>query len=126
MMTEYELLDLVAGAMDGMYDSTTLFLSIVSGYLLVAYLVGAKLTRAQVLIISTLFVVGAGLQCWALLTQEVAIEEYLAAKAQLSPLTKFQYSVANGNAGTLIATAMALGTIAALYFMWSVRRSQIE
>ena len=120
-MTEYELLDLVSGAMDGMYDSTTLFLSIVSGYLLVAYLVGAKLTRAQVVIISTLFVVGASLQCWALLTQEIAMEEYLAAKAQLSPLTKFQHSVANGKAGTVIASAVVLGTIAALYFMWSVR-----
>lgn len=120
-MTEYELLDLVAGAIDGMYDSITLFLSIVSGYLLVAYLVGAKLTRIQTIIISTLFAVGAVFQCWGLLTYEIAIEEYLAAKADIAPLTSYQYSVLQGNAGTIIASALVAGTMAALYFMWSIR-----
>ena len=93
-MTEYELLDLVAGANDSMYDSTTLFLSLVSGYLLVAYLVGAKLTKTQATIISTLFVVGAVFQCWGLLAYEKAIEEYLADKSELSTLTEYQLSIA--------------------------------
>jgi small-conductance mechanosensitive channel len=112
--------------MDSMYDSTALFLSIVSGFLLVAYLAGAKLTQAQAVIISTLFVVGAGLQCWALVSHELAIEEYLAAKAEISPLTAHQLSIAQGNAGTIIAIAVVAGIVAALYFMWSVRHPKTE
>jgi hypothetical protein len=125
-MSEYELLDLVAAAIDGMYDSTTMFLSLASGYLLVAYLAGAKLTSAQSSIVSALFIVGALLQCWGLLTYETAVEEYLIAKADVAPLTSYQQSVLEGNAGTLIASAMAAGTIAALYFMWSVRHPKSE
>lgn len=125
-MSEYELLDLVSAAIDSMYDSTTMFLSLASGYLLVAYLAGAKLTRVQASIVSALFLVGAMLQCWGLITYESAIEEYLIAKAEISPLTGYQQSILDGNAGTLIASAMALGTIAALYFMWTVRHSKAE
>ena len=120
-MTEYELLDLVGVAMSFMYESTTLYLTIVSGYLLVAYLLGAKLSRVQALIVSMLFVVGASLQVWALITQEVAMEGYLAAKAELSPLNAFEQAVATGNAGTIIASIMVLGVIASLYFMWTIR-----
>ena len=79
-MTEYELLDLIAGSINSMYDSVVLYLSIISGYLLVAYLVGAKLTQQQTLIISVLFVAGAAMQCWGLVTYQLANEEYLAAK----------------------------------------------
>jgi hypothetical protein len=124
-MSEYELLDLVAAAIDSMYDSTTMFLSLASGYLLVAYLAGAKLTRVQAAIVSALFIVGAALQCWGLLSYETAIEEYLIAKAAISPLTDYQQLIFDGNAGTLIASAMAIGAIAALYFMWSVRREKL-
>lgn len=125
-MTEYELLDLVAGAIDSMYDSTTLFLSLISGYLLVAYLVGAKLTRVQTVIVSTLFTVGAGFQCWGLLTYEAAIEEYLTAKSAIGPLSPYQNSILGGNAGSFIASALAAGTLAALYFMCTVRHPKKE
>ena len=123
-MTEFELLELVNGAMDLMYESTTLYLSIVSGYLLVAYLVGSKLTRVQIFIISTLFIVGAGLQIWGLLTQQTAIVEYMAAKAEVSALNTYEQSVFDANAGSLIASAMTLGVFAALYFMGHVRYSK--
>jgi hypothetical protein len=33
-VTEYELLDLVAGCIDSMYDGVALYLTIISGYLL--------------------------------------------------------------------------------------------
>lgn len=120
-MTEYELLDLVAGSIDSMYDSVALYLSIASGYLLVAYLAGAKLTRMQTIIISVLFVAGAGLQCWGLVTYQLANEEYLAAKALISPLTEYQQGIAENGGGRIIAGVMIAGIIASIYFMWSVR-----
>jgi len=125
-MTEYELLDLLAGSIDSMYDSVALYLSIVSGYLLVAYLAGNKLTWVQTVIISVLFVAGAGLQGWGLLTYQLANEEYMAAKAMISPLTEYQQGIANSGGGKIIASVMATGVVAALYFMWSVRHPKAE
>jgi len=125
-MTEYELLDLTTGTIDSMYDSVALYLSIVSGYLLVAYLAGANLTRTQTTIISTLFVFGAGLQIWGLISYQIANEEYLAAKAMISPLTKYQQTLASQNAGFIISSILGAGIIASLYFMWTVRHPKTE
>ena len=125
-MTEYELLDLLAGSIDSMYDSVALYLSIVSGYLLVAYLAGTKLTWVQTGIISVLFVAGAGLQGWGLLSYQLANEEYMTAKAMISPLTEYQQGIANSGGGKIIASVMATGVVAALYFMWSVRHPRTE
>ena len=120
-MTEYELLELTAGTIDSMSDSFTIFLSIASGYLVVAYLVGAKLTRAQTAIISSLFIVGSCLQSWALVQYQIANQEYLAAKALISPLTEYQMTIASNGGGHIIAALMFCGMLASLYFMWSVR-----
>lgn len=125
-MTEYELLDLIAGSINSMYDSVVLYLSIISGYLLVAYLVGAKLTQAQTLIISVLFVAGAAMQCWGLVTYQLANEEYLAAKELISPLTEYQRGLATHGGGRIIATVMAAGIFASLFFMWQVRHPKAE
>jgi len=125
-MTEYELLDLTAGSINSMYDSVALYLSIISGYLLVAYLAGDKLTRVQTIIISILFVVGAALQCWGLISYQVANEEYMAAKEMISPLTEYQQGIAKQGGGRIIAAVMTVGIIASLYFMWSIRNTKTE
>jgi len=125
-MTEYEILDLVAGSIDSQYDSVALYLSLISGYLIVAYLVGAKLTVAQTIIVSTLFVAASLIQCWGLVTYQLANEEYMAVKAAISPLTEYQRSIADSNGGRFIAGIMALGVFAAIYFMWSVRHPTTE
>jgi len=44
--------------------ATTVYLTVISGYLAVAYVVGAKLTRSQLVLISTLFVSFAALFAW--------------------------------------------------------------
>ena len=120
-MSEYELLELMNGTIDSMGNCFTIYLSIVSGFLIVAYLVGQKLTLPQTLIIGVLFVFGAGLQVWGIHAYGVAVREYLEQKADLSPLTPYQEGILNDNGGTMFAILMSVGIAASIYFMWSVR-----
>ena len=125
-MTEYELLDLMGSTIDGMGDCFTIYLSIVSGYLVVAYFIGDKLTLTQTAIIGVLFIFGAGLQVWGIHAYQISIQEPLTQKAEIAPLTNYQQAVLNNNGGTIFAILMASGIIASLYFMWSIRNPKSE
>ena len=59
-MTEYELIDAFTSMVNIMQGSLTLYLSVVTGYLVLAYMVGDKLTVFQVTTISILFFIFAG------------------------------------------------------------------
>ena len=65
-MTEYELLDLMASMESHMATQFSLYLTVVSAYMVVAYFVGVSLTRPQVFIASMLMILAAGGQTWAL------------------------------------------------------------
>lgn len=54
-MTPYELADLSQSYFGNSISAYAVFLSIVSGFLATAYLVGAKLTQFQVRVLTTLF-----------------------------------------------------------------------
>ena len=55
-MTEYEYRDLFFTLIERSETAGLAFLTVISGYLIVAYLAGAKLNRNQVILISALFV----------------------------------------------------------------------
>ena len=55
-MTEYELADLVASTIANSLIIAPILISIASAYLVVAWVVGNKLNRSQVLLINGLFV----------------------------------------------------------------------
>jgi hypothetical protein len=59
-MSEYELIDAFTSLVSIMQGSLTLYLSVITGYLVLAFVVGEKLTRFQVVIISILFIIFAG------------------------------------------------------------------
>jgi len=125
-MTEYELLDLMGSTIDSMGDCFTIYLSIVSGFLVVAYFIGNKLTAVQAVIVVVLFIFSAGLQVWGIHEYQIAVQELLTRKAELSPLTNYQDTVLNNNGGTIFAILMACGIVASLYFMWSIRHPREE
>ena len=104
-------------------SAVALYLSIVSGYLVVAYIVGNKLTHAQVLIISGLFVFATS-YCTANLTTwyQRALEFANEAKA-INPkriVSNNEYVV------TYTGILFSLGIVASLYFMWDVRLSKTK
>jgi hypothetical protein len=121
-MTEYELLDLMASASDQMADMFSLYLTILSAYLLVAYFVGEKLGRFQVIAVSGLFLFASSGQALGIRMNGIQIAEILKQKAEISPLTPYETGyVANTNVWVV---AMIVGILIAILFMWQVRRAK--
>lgn len=60
-MTEYELAELTASVMSNFLTSFTVFLSIVSGYVITAFAVGEKLTKIQLSIVNVCFLISVGI-----------------------------------------------------------------
>ena len=97
----------------------SLYLTVICAYLVVAYMVGSKLSGRQALIVSTLFIFAAGGQTWGMYASLIRAKEYLAEKARLFYLTDYEQ---NFEANTVVwIFILALGILASLYFMWSVR-----
>jgi len=55
-MTEYEIRDLFASTVSGSSEILSILISVISAYLIVSWLVGAKLTRPQVVWVNLLFI----------------------------------------------------------------------
>ena len=119
-MSQYEILDLVASAADLMGVQFTIYLTVISAYLMVAYFVGSKLTRTQVMLFSGLFLFGSGAEIWGMQRSLINVAELLALKAEHAPLTPYEKGITEHGSAWLIV--MGVGILAALYFMWSVRR----
>ena len=56
-MTEYELSDLIATSISNASEALAVLIGTVSAYLTVAWIVGAKLTRAQVTLVNLIYLV---------------------------------------------------------------------
>ena len=119
-MSEYEILDLVASNGESLSSSFSVYLSLMSAYLAVGYLVGAKLSKAQFICLSLLFFYGAGGQALGQFNINTQNAELFARLAEIRALNAFESQyVANGMTWSAV---MALGVFAALIYMWSVRR----
>ena len=60
-MTEYEIADLTASVLSNFLTSFTVFLSIVSAYVISAFAAGEKLTKIQLSIVNLCFLVAVGI-----------------------------------------------------------------
>jgi hypothetical protein len=65
-MTLYEIADLSQSNFANSMSCFALILSIVTGYLVTTYLVGVKLTRFQVTILTTIFLFVMGFLAWSM------------------------------------------------------------
>lgn len=95
-----------------------IWVSIVSGYLIVAYLAGARLNRSQVAILNVFYLFVSLLVIFGFygsFTVQAYYVEQLRSIAPHSPQIMNQY-VTWG-----IATASILGVLASLKFMWDIR-----
>ena len=108
---------LVVEQLGGANGAMTLYLTVTSGYLLVAYLAGKELTRLQAAIITCLYVVFTTANTLAVISFFNAAIHYAhtygAGRMPLWP----PYTV---------GTAFFLGILACLKFMWDVRHPKSE
>jgi hypothetical protein len=131
MMTEVEMLDLTASYLEvtaeflGNYATHVgIYLSLVFGYCVVAYIAGDKLTRFQVIVASVMFVAAAELQASLMYMWVANTQEVLRSVAEINPLIE-----GKGDFGARKVFGMSviqLGILASLAFMWSVRHPKTE
>lgn len=116
-MTEVEAVTLTQSLMANASSSYAVFLTLVSGYLLVAHLAGKTLTRAQLTIITALYglAVGYTILIWFGLSQTSMHYQGIAAELRGT----LNYSDERGVVfGMVLNVAIAL---APLKYMWDVR-----
>lgn len=122
-MTEYELADLMVSTTGNATPVLAMFITFVSGYLAVAWLVGHQLTRAQVMLINVLFL------CVSVLAIFGWVARFRAALAYQNELLSLNPSRTGSLSEELIAviSIVMLGLIlACLKFMWDVRHPKPE
>lgn len=131
-MTEFEtrilatdVAQLMTALADVLGTHASIFLTLISGYLVVAYLVGEKLTRLQVSIATAIYIVAATYEGLFLASTFRALvlarESYLKLEPAFSDSA---FVVVRGDQIGLVV--LFAGVLAPLWFMWSVRHAKKE
>ena len=118
-MSEYELSALSADYLNGAMGAISLYITVLTAYLVAAFLAGKRLNSSEYLIVTVLFVLSASFFIFgsvALLSRQLYIVEKLAAIE--SDATVFLSKTLI----IYIAAVEILGVFAGLRFMWSIRR----
>jgi hypothetical protein len=125
-MTEYEMTDIMMSRFATMTDQAALYFALVSGYLLAAFVVGARLTRLQVIVVNSLFVIWTlGLLVGWNSALDAVRELELAIHQLNQPSVGGDLSASAASAYSF-SLVQIIGIIASLIFMWSVRRAKTE
>ena len=123
-MTEAEFVELLQNATGHFMTSFTIWLSIVSAYLIAAYAVGRNLTAVHTFIISVLYIVCSSLFTALTFLFITRILNMLQAKVEMFPtgVWPVRYDALFTQYALLgLALIMVGGIVASLYFMWSIR-----
>ena len=134
-MTEYEIADLAVSTQAIFWQQNQLlqgqaargfelmqqFGTILFGYLIVAYFVGAQLTRVQSVIFTALYLFWQVRVCWVMFTVSINVNSLLGEMRKISP--DFDPAVPSL---LWVYTLLFCLTLASIYFMWSVRHPKTE
>lgn len=114
------LLNLVQTQGSLIQSDATQFTTLLFGYLLVAYFIGASLTRVQVIILNVLYIASIGASIFQMTTGAFTAIGFLNRFLEVSG-NEGEMSPLNPNyIGYGVALNLAL-ILTSLYFMWSVR-----
>ena len=122
-MTEYELIDAVNSTMEAFEASFMAYLTIVSAYLIAAFISGKKLTQQQAIIISTLFLFASALTMFALWGAGGRIAYTAEALRLVNPEHPILFKTTYRN---VLGVVCGLGIFASFKFMWDVRHPKTE
>ena len=116
-MTAQDYITIFWEAQHAGISSVTLYISILSGYLIVFYIAGAKLSTMQSIFITMLFVVFSAIPTWAV------YEYFSAAMEAASAMEKnFLFHRININPAMLLVPLMVAGIVGCLNFAWDTRK----
>jgi len=124
-MTAFELNDLMMSWYDMMGQDANMYLALVSGYLIVAYSIGEKLSAVQAMIINIFFTVWTGAHVGAIFSEMGAVLDIQRMLIEMEAFS-FQRPHESLMIVSVFAAIQIGGIIAALYFMWTVRHPKTE
>jgi hypothetical protein len=122
-MSEYELADILVSVSGDTLVFIPLFISIFSGYLVVAWIVGEELTRAQVSLVNTLFCAFVLLLLVAWAKRILVVLSY---QAELITMNPSRPELVGGWLIPGVTIFMLIALLACLNFMWSIRHAQTK
>ena len=122
-MSEYELADLAASVSADSLVFLPLMLSIISGYLVVAWLVGVRLLRSQVILINSLFVGAIFLFGFAWANR---VRVAMAYQDELIAMNPARLEIVESWLIPAAVVAITVVTLACFKFMWDVRHPKAE
>ena len=122
-MTEYELAELLRSHTSDSLTFIPLLLSMTSGYLIVAWLVGAQLTFSQVSLVNTLFTFSFIVFAMAWYRRIEAAESF---QAELLAINPERVVLVPTNLVPSAAIVSILIVAASVKFMWDIRHPKTE
>ena len=123
-MTVQDYLSIFWNAQQVGFEAMLFYLTVVSGYLVVAYLIGAHLARSQAVFISCLFIMFALYALWGVTEYWTSAEEARQALLAVGALDGVALNHLGVNAAIPALPMGLLGIAGSLIFMWDVRRKK--
>lgn len=117
-MSEYELADLVRSISADSLVFLPMLLSVVSGYLVVAWVVGARLTLAQVSLVNTLFLSVVTMFCFGWVNR---VQLALVYQSELLDLNPARHELIGPWLVPATLAYVSITAIACIKFMWDIR-----
>jgi uncharacterized protein (TIGR00369 family) len=104
-------------------DTLSFYMTVTSGYLVVAYLAGEKLSRSQIAVISTLYIFMASTATYGLYAFVARGSAFALKHSAIDPgMVVYATPVLS----IVLSATLAGGIIASLLFMWNIRRTKLE
>jgi len=117
-MTEYELADIVATYSSNAGSFFAVYLTLISGYLITAFIAGSRLNTPQVAILNVGVIIAAFVMIWGTYGAGSTQVHYT---YKLLSLTADAPQANRAWVMNAVLTVMIGGLLASLYFMWDVR-----
>ena len=118
-MSPYELADLAQSNFSNSIAVFAVLLSVITAYLVAAYVIGAELTKSQVSVLTTLFLYAVAILIWSQ-SAYVYWGDYFSSLTRSDGVERGLYSPK-----TWLPAVVAIGNllivVACLFFMWNVR-----
>jgi hypothetical protein len=116
-MTAQDYISIYWEAQSAGISAVTLYISILSAYLIAFYIAGAKLNAKQAIFVTVLFVVFSALPVWA-------VYEYLSAamEAARAMEKEFLFTQIDINPAVILVPLMVAGIAGCLNFAWDMRK----
>ncbi len=117
-MSEYELVDAAASYLSLLQTWIATYFTVLTAYLITAYVAGINLTRSQVSIINVGFMVLGGLCSLGATGTAARFLEFTRQVAELNPQRIY---LASDPMSWAVSAVLFGGLLAALKFMWDIR-----